>query len=166
MPFYEHVFIARQELSPQQVEDLAGQFSQIIADNGGSVTKTEQWGLRNLAYKIRKNRKGHYVLLNVDAPAAALLELERVMRINDDVIRLMTIRVDELEEGPSAMMVAKSSRDDRGPRGDRGDRGDRGGRFRRGAESESSESSNSDSSDGKESGGDKATSSSDEGDKE
>ena len=96
MPLYEHVFIARQELSPQQVEELAGQFSQIITDNGGTVSKTEQWGLRNLAYKIKKNRKGHYVLLNVDAPPAALQEMERIMRINDDVIRLMTIRVDEV----------------------------------------------------------------------
>jgi len=151
MPLYEHVFIARQELSPQQVEELASQFSQIITDNGGTVAKTEQWGLRNLSYKIKKNRKGHYVLLNVDAPAAALQEMERVMRINDDIIRLMTVRVDELEEGPSAMLIAKSSRDDRGPRGDRddrgprgprGDRGDRGDRsFRRPAESDDSSGS-------------------------
>jgi small subunit ribosomal protein S6 len=140
MPLYEHVFIARQELSPQQVEELAGQFSQIITDNGGTVGKTEQWGLRNLAYKIKKNRKGHYVLLNIDAPATALQEMERIMRINDDVIRLMTIRVDELEEGPSAMLIAKSSRDERGPRGDRDDRGPRGDRRppRRAAENEES----------------------------
>jgi len=152
MPLYEHVFIARQELSPQQVEELTSQFSQIVADNGGTVAKTEQWGLRNLSYKIKKNRKGHYVLLNIDAPSAALQEMERVMRINDDIIRLMTVRVEELEEGPSAMLIAKSSRDDRGPRGDRddrgprgdrGDRGDRGGRgdgrFRRSAEASESD---------------------------
>lgn len=125
MAFYENVFIARQDATPQQVEALAQQFAGIIAAQGGKVTKTENWGLRNLTYKIKKNRKGHYVLLNIDAPAQAVHELERNMRINEDVLRYMTVRVDELEAGPSAMM-RKS--DDRFERDDRGFGGDRGGR--------------------------------------
>jgi len=134
MPLYECVFIARQDISSTQVDGLVEIFSQIIADNGGKVTKTEGWGLRTLAYRIKKNRKGHYVLFNVDAPAVAIQEMERNMRINEDVLRYLTIKVDELEEGPSVIMQnrGRSDRGDRGgfrgDRGGRGDRGDRGGR--------------------------------------
>ncbi|MSO88473.1 MAG: 30S ribosomal protein S6 [Rhodospirillaceae bacterium] len=128
MAFYENVFIARQDVSATQVDALAEAFSAIIAANGGSVKKKEYWGLRTLTYRIRKNRKGHYVLLNLDAPSAAVLEMERNMRINEDVLRYLTVRVETLEEGPSAMMQSKGSRDDRGPRDDRGFRDDRGHR--------------------------------------
>jgi len=107
MPFYENVFIARQDISASQVESLADTFANIIAENGGQVTKREFWGLKNLAYRIKKNRKGHYVLLNIDAPAAAVHEMERNMRINEDVLRYLTVRVDELEEGPSAMLQSR-----------------------------------------------------------
>ncbi len=113
MSLYEHVFIARQDISAAQVEDLTGSFSAIITEHGGTVAKTESWGLRTLAYRIKKNRKGHYVLFNLDAPAAAIRELERNQRLNEDILRFMTIRVDELEEGPSAMMNARPDRDDR-----------------------------------------------------
>jgi small subunit ribosomal protein S6 len=125
MPFYENVFIARQDLSPAQVDALADQFTAIIKERGGDVKKRESWGLRNLAFRIRKNRKGHYVLLNIDAPPAAIQEVERNMGLSEDVIRFLTIKVEELEEGPSAIL---QKRDDRGERGDRfGDRGgDRG----------------------------------------
>jgi small subunit ribosomal protein S6 len=118
------VFIARQDISSAQAETLAQTFSQMIVDNGGKIAKTEHWGLKTLAFRMNKNRKGHYVLLNIDAPSAAVLEMERNMRINEDVLRYMSIRVDEHEEGPSAMM---QNRDRGGERGDRGDRGDRGG---------------------------------------
>lgn len=125
MPFYESVFIARQDISSTQTEALTETFSSIIADNGGSVVGHENWGLRTLAFRMNKNRKGHYVMLNIDAPGPAIHEMERQMRINEDVLRYMTIRVDELEEGPSAMLRNKD-RDDRPRRGgDRGDRGDR-----------------------------------------
>ena len=119
MPLYENVFIARQDISGAQVDALADTFTQLVADNGGEVRKREYWGLRNLTYRMRKNRKGHYVLLNLSAPSAAVAELERTMRINEDVLRYMTIRVDELEEGPSVVMQSRGSRDDRGRRGDR-----------------------------------------------
>ena len=122
MAFYECVLIARQDISAAQAEALAEQFAQIIRDNGGQVTKTEHWGLKTLTYKIKKNRKGHYVLFNLDAPAAAVLEMERNMSINEDVLRFMSVRVDELDANPSAMM---QSRGERGERGDRGDRGPR-----------------------------------------
>ena len=128
MAFYENVFIARQDVSATQVDALADAFTAIIAANGGSVKKKEYWGLRTLTYRIRKNRKGHYVLLNLEAPSAAVLEMERNMRINEDVLRYLTVRVETLEEGPSAIMQSKSSRDDRGPRDDRGFRDDRGPR--------------------------------------
>lgn len=125
MPLYEHVFLARQDLAQAQVDALAENATKIITDNGGTVAKTETWGLRSLAYRIAKNRKAHYVMLDIDAPAAALAELERQTGINEDVIRFMTIRVDAHEKGPSAMM-RRSERDrERGPRGDRGDRPDR-----------------------------------------
>lgn len=118
MPLYEHVFLARQDVSAQQVEALTDQFKTIITENGGTVGKTEYWGLRSIAYKIKKYRKAHYSLMNIDAPHAAVAEMERQMQINDDVIRFMTIRVDEHEEGPSAMMQSRGGRD----RDDRGDR--------------------------------------------
>jgi small subunit ribosomal protein S6 len=118
MAFYENVFIARQDISSAQVDALADGFAAIIAENGGQVAKREYWGLRNLNYRIKKNRKGHYVLFNLDAPPAAVAEMERTMRINEDVLRYMTIRVDALEEGPSAMMQSRSRGDDR-PRRDR-----------------------------------------------
>lgn len=130
MALYEHVLLARQDVSAQQVEALVEQFKGIIEANGGSVPKTEYWGVKSLGYRIRKNRKAHYSLLNIDAPSAAVLEMERQMRINEDVLRFLTIRVEELEEGQSAMLQ-KRDRDDRGERG--GDRFDRGGdRFDRG----------------------------------
>ena len=119
MPFYENVFIARQDISGAQVDALTESFAQLVADQGGEVRKREYWGLRNLAYRMRKNRKGHYVLLNLSAPPAAVAELERTMRINEDVLRYLTLRVDALEEGPSAMMQSRSSRDERGRRGER-----------------------------------------------
>jgi len=138
MPYYESVFIARQDVSSTQVEQLTDQFAEVVAGLGGEVKKREYWGLRNLAYKVNKNRKGHYVLFNLDAPSDTVTEMERLMRLNEDVLRYMTIRVDELEEGPSIMMQAKSDRDrgrggseggrgdrDHRDRGDRGDRGDR-----------------------------------------
>ena len=125
MPLYEHVFLARQDLAQAQVDALAETATKIIEDSGGKVVKTETWGLRSLAYRIAKNRKGHYVMLDFDAPAAAVAELERQTQINEDVIRYMTVRVDAHEQGPSAMM-RRNERSDR----DRGDRGDRGGRGR------------------------------------
>src|SRR5580704_5917113 len=128
MPLYENVFIARQDISGTQVDTLADTFTQLIADHGGEVKKRENWGLRNLAYRMNKNRKGHYVLFNIDAPAAAIAELERTMRINEDVLRYLTIRVDAHEEGPSPIMLNRGSRDDRPRRSDRDrydDRGDR-----------------------------------------
>jgi small subunit ribosomal protein S6 len=128
MPLYENVFIARQDISGAQADALADTFTQLIADQGGEVKKRESWGLRNLAYRMNKNRKGHYVLLNIEAPAPAIAELERTMRINEDVLRYLTIRVDALEEGPSPIMLNRGSRDDRPRRSDRDrydDRGDR-----------------------------------------
>jgi small subunit ribosomal protein S6 len=104
MPFYEATFIARQDMSKQDVNALADTFSDIITKNGGKVVKNEYWGIRNLTYKINKSRKGHYTMLGLDAPATAVKELERNMGISEDVIRSLTIRVDELEEGPSVMM--------------------------------------------------------------
>ena len=123
MPNYESVFIARQDITAAQVEGLVETFEKVIMDAGGSVPKKESWGLRTLAYKIKKNRKGHYTLMNIDAPADAIHEMERQMRINEDVLRYITLRVDEFEEGPSVMMRSRD-RDDRSRRG-RDDRGDR-----------------------------------------
>lgn len=110
MSCYEHVFIARPDVSSQHVESLIETFSNVLTEGGGNVGKTEYWGLRNLAYRIRKNRKGHYVLMNIDAPHPAVAEMERQMRLHDDVMRFMTLRVDELEEAPSVMMQAKEDR--------------------------------------------------------
>src|SRR5215475_9242770 len=119
MPLYENVFIARQDISGAQVDALADTFTQLVADNGGEVKKREYWGLRNIAYRMKKNRKGHYVLFNIDAPSAAISELERTMRINEDVLRYLTIRVDELDENPSPVMQSRGSREDRPRRSDR-----------------------------------------------
>ena len=118
MPFYEHVFLARQDLSQAQVDALAQTATDIIEKNEGKVTKTETWGLRTLAYKIEKNRKAHYVMLNIDGPTSVVAELERQTAINEDVVRYMTIRVEEPEEGPSVMM-RKNERSERRPRRDR-----------------------------------------------
>jgi small subunit ribosomal protein S6 len=113
MSLYECVLIARQDIATAQVETLVEEFSNVITANGGQVSKKEFWGLRNIAYRMKKNRKGHYVLLNVDAPAAAVKEFERQMSINEDILRYLTIRVDELEEGPSAVLQNKNQREDR-----------------------------------------------------
>ncbi len=135
MPYYESVFIARQDISGTQVDSLTESLTNIIQEGGGQVTKKEFWGLRNLAYKIKKNRKGHFVLLNIDGPSDAVLEMERNMRINEDVIRYLTVRVDELEAEESIMLRSRGSRDSgRGGRRGGFDRGgfDRGGRDRGG----------------------------------
>ena len=128
MSFYENVFIARQDISSTAVDALADRFAAIVAENGGSVPKKENWGLRNLSYKIKKNRKGHYVLFNIDAPPAAIQEMERQMRINEDILRFLTVKVDALDPNPSAVMQSRSTREDRprrerrfgGPEGDEG----------------------------------------------
>lgn len=131
MPFYEHTVIARPDLSAQQAQALAEAFGEVVAGQGGKVGKVEYWGLRNLSYRVKKNRKGHYLHLNIDAPAAAVAELERTQRIHEDVLRYLTVKVEALEEGPSQVMVAKSSRDERGGGGRRDrDFGDRGPRDR------------------------------------
>ena len=130
MALYESVFIARQDISAAQAEALAEKYAEIIQTHGGSVAKREGWGLRTLAYRIRKNRKGHYTLLNIDAPSDAVKEMERNMRIDEDVIRYLTIRVDALEEEPSAILRSRGGRDRDDGRGGR-DRDDRrGGRDR------------------------------------
>lgn len=121
MALYEHVFLARQDVSSQQVEALVEQFKGILEANGGSVGRVENWGLKSLSYRMNKNRKAHYTLMDIDAPAPAVQEMERQMRINEDILRYMTIRVEEHEEGPSVMMQ-KRDRDDRPRRGDRDDR--------------------------------------------
>ena len=147
MPMYEHVFLARQDLANAQVEAMSEAFTKIITDGNGRVAKNEYWGLRSIAYRIKKNRKAHYVMFNIDAPAAAIAELERQVGLSEDILRFMTVRVDAMEEGPSAMMRRNESREREGrdggrdgdrPRGDRPDRdrdrprgggfgGDRGG---------------------------------------
>lgn len=113
MAFYETVFIARPDLSPAQVEALATQYTDIISQGGGEVAKTEFCGLRNLAYKINKNKKGHYVLFNIAGPAAAVHEMERQMRLSEDVMRYMTINVEELDSNPSALMQSRQTRERR-----------------------------------------------------
>ena len=112
MAFYEHVFLTRQDVSGQRVDELVEQFKGIIEAGGGSIGKTEYWGLKSLAYRINKNRKAHFSLMNLDAPHEAVSEMERQMRINEDVLRFMTVRVDELEEEPSVQMQ-KKDRDDK-----------------------------------------------------
>jgi ribosomal protein S6 len=134
MPLYEHVLIARQDLSNAQAEGLIEHFSTVVTDNGGKVVGTEYWGVKTMAYKINKNRKGHYAFLRTDAPSPAIQEMERLARLHDDVMRVMTIKVDAHEDGPSVQMQKRDERSERGdrpdgdrPRFDRGDRGDRGG---------------------------------------
>lgn len=121
MALYEHVFIARQDLSNAQAEGLIEHFGQVLKDNGGAVVGQEYWGLKTMAYKINKNRKGHYAFLKSDAPAAAVAEMERLMRIHEDVMRVLTVKVEVHEEGPSAVVQSKNQRDERGDR-DRGPR--------------------------------------------
>ena len=135
MPLYEHVYLARQDLSQQQVDELTAQYKGVIEQMGGKIAKVEYWGVKSLTYRIRKNRKAHFTLLNIDAPPAALAEVKRQQHISEDVLRAMTVRVEELEEGPSAMMrkvdrdrdrderrgERRRDRDDRGGRGPRGD---------------------------------------------
>ncbi|MBV9522261.1 MAG: 30S ribosomal protein S6 [Alphaproteobacteria bacterium] len=121
MALYETIFIARQDISSAQVEALADGFAAVVAEGGGEVKKRESWGLRTLAFRIKKNRKGHYMLFNIDAPHPAVTEMERTMRINEDVLRFLTVRVEAHEEGPSAVMQSRGSREDR-PRRGYGDR--------------------------------------------
>ncbi|WP_174801216.1 30S ribosomal protein S6 [Martelella limonii] len=140
MALYEHVFLARQDITAQQVDAIVEQYKGLIEENGGKVGRIENWGLKSLTYRIKKNRKAHYALMDIDAPAGAIHEMERQMRINEDILRYMTIKVEEHEEGPSAMMQKRDrddrprrdggrdgGRDNRGGDRDRGDRGDRGG---------------------------------------
>jgi small subunit ribosomal protein S6 len=129
MPLYEHIFLARQDISSPQVDALVEQFKSVIEQNGGTVGKVESWGLKSLTYRIRKNRKAYFTLMNIDAPPPAVAEVERQQRLNEDVIRSLTLKVDAHEDGPSAMMQ-KRDRDDRGRGGrfgdrERGPRGDR-----------------------------------------
>ncbi len=131
MALYETVFIARQDISAKAAEDLAKNFGKIATDNGGDVKKTESWGLRNLAYKIKKNRKGHYTLLHIDGPSSCVVEMERNMRLNEDVLRYMTVSIEKLPEGPSAVLKSSDESEEGGFRG--GDReGREGGGFRGG----------------------------------
>lgn len=123
MALYEHVFLARQDVTAQQVETMTESYKAVIESKGGAVTKVEYWGLKSLAFRIKKNRKAHYALFNISGPAAAITEMERQMRISEDILRFMTVRVEELEDGPSVMLQRRDrDRDD--------DRGDRGGRDR------------------------------------
>ena len=121
MPFYENVFIARQDVSSQQVDAMIEEFTKLISENGGEVPKTEYWGVRGLAYRIKKNRKGHYVLMNIETQPDSMLELERQMRLHEDIIRYLTVRVDKLEEGQSVMMQSRgrSGRSERSERVDK-----------------------------------------------
>ena len=122
MPLYEHVMIARQDLSNAQAEGLVEHFGTVLKDNGGNVIDTEYWGVKTMAYKINKNRKGHYAFLRTDAPATAVQEMERLMRLHDDVMRVLTIKVDAHAEGPSVQMQKREERGDRRERRDRDDR--------------------------------------------
>jgi small subunit ribosomal protein S6 len=119
MPLYEHVFISRQDLSSAQAEGLVEHFTTVLSDNGGKLIDSEYWGVKTMAYKINKNRKGHYAYLRTDAPATAVQEMERLMRLHDDVMRVLTIKVDEHEEGPSVQMQKREERGDRGDRRER-----------------------------------------------
>ena len=118
MRLYESVFIARQDITTAQVEAMADDFANIITTAGGSIKKREYWGLRSLAYRIKKNRKGHYIMFNMETGPEALAEYERVIGLNEDVLRFLNIRIDEVEDGPSIMMQAKPDRPSRAPRGD------------------------------------------------
>jgi len=135
MPFYETVFIARQDVSTSQVEGITQSLTELLSSHGAKVAKTENWGLRNLTYKIKKNRKGHYVMFNIDGPHKAVAELERSLRYNEDVLRYMTVRLEEISDEPSPMMAPRSGRGERGDRPERGERSerfasDRGSRYR------------------------------------
>ena len=133
MPLYEHVYLARQDASTQQVEELTAQLKGVVEGLGGTIAKNEYWGVKTLSYRLRKNRKAHFTLMNINAPPAAINEIERLERLNEDVLRYLTVRVEEHEDGPSAMMRrAERDRDRDDRRGDRFDRGDRGDRFDRG----------------------------------
>lgn len=146
MPLYEHVFIARQDISGTQVDQLVEAFTGVVENGGGKVVGTESWGLRNLAYRVKKNRKGHYVMMNLDAPSEVVTELERQQRIHDDILRYLTLRVEEFEEGPSVML---QGRKERGPRRDDDDDGeDRPRRADSAPREKASESSDDNSSDG------------------
>ena len=125
MALYEHIFMARQDVSSQQVDALVEHFKTVLEANGGSVSKIENWGLKTLPYRVNKNRKAHYALVNIDAPSAAVLEMERQMRLHEDVLRYMTVKVEVHEEAPSAMLRRNDRDDRRGPRSDRPERGDR-----------------------------------------
>jgi small subunit ribosomal protein S6 len=127
MPHYEHIFMVRQDASNAQVDELTEHYKTVITENGGTLGKVEYWGVKSLAYRIRKNRKAHYTLMNITAPPAALAEMERQMSINEDVVRFLTLRMDELDEDPSVMVRPARGRDDRrDDRPDRRDRDDRG----------------------------------------
>ena len=117
LPYYESIFIARQDISPVQVDSLVDTFVKVLSNGGGKVTKKENWGLRTLAYKIKKNRKGHYVLMNVESSASAISEMENQMRLNEDILRFMTVKVEKLDEEPSYMMRNKD-RDERSKKDD------------------------------------------------
>jgi small subunit ribosomal protein S6 len=132
MPLYEHIFMARQDVTPQQVEAMVDQYRGVIEGNGGKVDKTEMWGVKSLAYRIKKNRKAHFTMFNLNAPAPAVAEMERQMRINEDILRFMTIKVEELETEPSVMMQKR----DRDERKDRERRERDGGGFDGGNEAE------------------------------
>ena len=119
MPLYEHVMISRQDLSNTQAEGLIEHFGTVLTDNEGKLVDSEYWGIKTMAYKINKNRKGHYAFLRTDAPAAAIHEMERLMRLHDDVMRVLTIKVDAHEEGPSVQMQKREERSDRGERRER-----------------------------------------------
>jgi small subunit ribosomal protein S6 len=126
MPLYEHVFLARPDVTVQQVDAMVEQFKTVITTAGGSVPKTEYWGLKTLAYRMRKNRKAHFTMLNLDAAPAAIAEMERLMRINEDILRFMTLRIEQVEEGPSAMMRRRDDGDRRRDDGERRPRRDDG----------------------------------------
>ena len=125
MRLYESVFIARQDISSQQAESMADEFAGIITNAGGKIHKREYWGLRSLAYRIKKNRKGHYIMFNLETDGATLKEYERIMGLNEDVLRFLNIRIEEVDDAPSIIMQNKGERGDRNDRGDRGDRGSR-----------------------------------------
>lgn len=124
MAYYEHIFIARQDVSAAQVEAITAEFTKILEDNGAKVAKSEYWGLKNLAYRIKKNRKGHYVMLNIDGPSSAVAEMERIGKLNEDIIRAMTIRTEELIEGDSIVLRSKADKDRR-KTGDKKEKGAR-----------------------------------------
>jgi small subunit ribosomal protein S6 len=138
MPLYEHVYLARQDASAQQVDEFNAQFKTVIEQMGGTIAKTEYWGVKSLSYRMRKNRKAHFTLMNIDAPSAAIVEIERQERLNEDILRYLTVRVDEHEAGPSAMMrKAERDRDRDERRGER--RRERDGRREDGDEVEVTE---------------------------